>query len=133
MVACWQVLAGGSEPAELRSALGLALPRAPGIEGQMVKEPAMLHTTIARLLLPPAGTTGEAGGREISQVFDTPAVLTAVQAMSGALVRVGAFYGARANGPMVGGDCVVYCSCLAVLRVVSAAQRTNKCCPLLPC
>lgn len=42
----------GSEPAELRRRLAAALPRAPGPEGQMVKEPTILHTTLARLLSP---------------------------------------------------------------------------------
>ncbi len=54
VVACWQVLPTGGEPALLREALGRALPNAPPREAQMVKEPAMLHTTIARLLQPPA-------------------------------------------------------------------------------
>ncbi|PNH05211.1 hypothetical protein TSOC_008567 [Tetrabaena socialis] len=53
VVACWQVLPEGGEPALLRAALGAALPNAPPREAQMVKEPAMLHTTIARLLQPP--------------------------------------------------------------------------------
>ena len=35
------------------AALLQALPKAPPKEGQMVKEPTMLHTTIARLLQPP--------------------------------------------------------------------------------
>ncbi|KAG2493462.1 hypothetical protein HYH03_008279 [Edaphochlamys debaryana] len=82
VVACWQVLPGGGEPALLRAALGEALPNAPPKEAQMVKEPAMLHTTIARLLQPPtakgaagaaagskAGDSGAAGGgRELRSV-----------------------------------------------------------------
>lgn len=56
-----QVLEGGGEPALLRKALAQALPNAPGPAGQMVKEPAMLHTTIARLLQPSDATTVDAG------------------------------------------------------------------------
>ncbi|KAG2453742.1 hypothetical protein HYH02_001953 [Chlamydomonas schloesseri] len=66
VVACWQVLPIGGEPALLRAALGVALPNAPPREAQMVKEPAMLHTTIARLLRPPgqgAAATAAAGGK----------------------------------------------------------------------
>ncbi|KAG2445661.1 hypothetical protein HXX76_000270 [Chlamydomonas incerta] len=62
VVACWQVLPIGGEPALLRAALGVALPNAPPREAQMVKEPAMLHTTIARLLRPPAAGAVAASG-----------------------------------------------------------------------
>ena len=60
-MACWQVLPIGGEPALLRAALGVALPNAPPREAQMVKEPAMLHTTIARLLRPPAAASASGG------------------------------------------------------------------------
>lgn len=89
MVACWQALPGGSEPADLRKAVGRALITAPGIEGQMVKEPAMLHTTVARLLQPPGSPTGssavaQAGGASNRSVVgvDAAAVVAAVQEMT---------------------------------------------------
>lgn len=47
-----QVLPGGDEPAHLRQALKQALLRSPAAPQQMVKDPDMLHTTIARLLAP---------------------------------------------------------------------------------
>jgi hypothetical protein len=59
IVACWQVLPTGGEPAVLRQALGAALPNAPPKEGQMVREPAILHTTVARLLSPLKSPSGE--------------------------------------------------------------------------
>jgi len=52
VVACWQALPGGAEPADIRAALAAALPRAPGPAGQMVREPLIFHTTVARLLAP---------------------------------------------------------------------------------
>lgn len=64
VVACWQVLPEGGEPALLRAALSKALPDAPPKDAQMVKEPAMLHTTLARLLqprLPDAGSSSSSG------------------------------------------------------------------------
>lgn len=36
----------------MRAKLAAVLPRAPGIEGQVIKEPAIFHTTVARLLSP---------------------------------------------------------------------------------
>ncbi len=62
IVACWQTLPSGTEPAELRAALAEALPLSPKKEGQMVKEPSMLHTTIARLLRPPEELHTQVGG-----------------------------------------------------------------------
>ncbi|KAF5829141.1 hypothetical protein DUNSADRAFT_16501 [Dunaliella salina] len=56
VVACWQATLAGTEPAQLREALRRALPDAPPAEAQMVKEPAILHTTIARLLQPPGSS-----------------------------------------------------------------------------
>jgi hypothetical protein len=70
VVATWQVLASGGEPAVLRQALGAALPNAPPKEGQMVTQPAILHTTVARLLAPlksPGGAVVEADGRQLEQ------------------------------------------------------------------
>eukprot|EP00798_Chlamydomonas_sp_ICE-L_P011995 gene11995-15090_t len=81
VVACWQVLADGSEPAELRRQLGQTLLNAPSIEGQMVKEPSMLHTTVARLLLPP--------GSDDHSPFDSRAVVQAVQTISESLLPPG--------------------------------------------
>lgn len=89
MVACWQALPGGSEPADLRKAVGRALITAPGIEGQMVKEPAMLHTTVARLLQPPDSPTsstavdhaGGGSGLGVGEI-DAAAVEAAVQDMT---------------------------------------------------
>lgn len=102
----------GGEPVLLRRALGEALPNAPGPEAQMVKESAMLHTTLARLLLPPTGlkewglgagaekqlggvhgvASGEDGGgsgrrslEEKSEGVDAERVISAVQALSDAL------------------------------------------------
>ncbi|KXZ47400.1 hypothetical protein GPECTOR_35g838 [Gonium pectorale] len=68
VVACWQVLPDGGEPALLRAALGAALPNAPPREAQMVKEPAMLHTTVARLLLPPNSTQLAAAAAAVEAV-----------------------------------------------------------------
>lgn len=47
-----QVLPGSGEPAALRQALRTALPHAPPPQDQAVTQPAMLHTTVARLLAP---------------------------------------------------------------------------------
>lgn len=94
VVACWQALPGGSEPADLRAAVGRALIHAPGIDGQMVKEPAMLHTTVARLLQPPSSTTGGGGAGQAARrgsaaaavlEIDTAAVVAAVQGMTDSL------------------------------------------------
>lgn len=73
-MACWQALETGSEPALLREALGKALPDAPPKEAQMVKEPAMLHTTLARLLQPPGG-----------QALDSEKIVQAVEEISSRL------------------------------------------------
>jgi hypothetical protein len=48
-----QVLPGSTEPAVLREALRASLPQAPPAEQQPVRFPAMLHTTVGRLLAPP--------------------------------------------------------------------------------
>lgn len=60
----------GSEPVQLREALQRALPRSPPHDAQMVKEPAILHTTIARLLLPPDAQQqqGVGGGETSSEI-----------------------------------------------------------------
>jgi len=76
VVACWQVLSSGTEPAVLRDALGKALPNAPPPEGQMVREPSILHTTVARLLQPPGAS---------ASAIDASAVASAVESMSSAL------------------------------------------------
>ena len=47
VIACWNVAAGG-QPAEARAALRGALPRAPA--HQLVSEPHILHSTLARIL-----------------------------------------------------------------------------------
>jgi hypothetical protein len=55
LLASWpwlQVLPGSQEVATLRAALQAALPRAPPPEQQHVRSPAMLYTTVARLLAP---------------------------------------------------------------------------------
>lgn len=57
-----QVLPDGGEPAELREALRQALPHAP--KQQMVHEPAILHTTIARVLAMPS--VQQAGDQQVS-------------------------------------------------------------------
>lgn len=53
IMALWQVLPGSTEPAVLREALRASLPQAPPAEQQPVRFPAMLHTTVGRLLAPP--------------------------------------------------------------------------------
>ena len=62
-MALWNV-AAGAEPADLRAALRAALPDSP--RQQIVKDRAILHTTVARLLRPPLGPMGavvrDAGG-----------------------------------------------------------------------
>ncbi len=70
----------GGEPALLRQALAEALPDAPPKEAQMVREPAMLHTTLARLLRAPA-----LDGSGQAAVTDAQAVMQAVQQLSDAL------------------------------------------------
>uniref|UniRef100_A0A7S0V870 Uncharacterized protein n=1 Tax=Polytomella parva TaxID=51329 RepID=A0A7S0V870_9CHLO len=55
VVGCWQVLHSGGEPAEIRRALTAALPAAPPPEQQMIRNPVILHTTLARFLLPRSG------------------------------------------------------------------------------
>lgn len=65
-----QVLPGSGEPEEIRASLRHALPNAPPPAQQAVREPAMLHTTVARLLSParrpaaarPRGRGGEEVG-----------------------------------------------------------------------
>ncbi|EIE20274.1 hypothetical protein COCSUDRAFT_67560 [Coccomyxa subellipsoidea C-169] len=68
ILACWQIL-GGSDPAAVRRhgspclpscqwALRGALPRAPPAEQQTVHDPAILHTTLARLLRLPRASAG---------------------------------------------------------------------------
>jgi len=55
VLALWNVV-GGAEPADLRAALRAALPDSP--RQQIVKDRAILHTTVARLLRPPLGPMG---------------------------------------------------------------------------
>ena len=55
VLALWNV-AAGAEPADLRAALRAALPNSP--RAQIVKDRAILHTTVARLLRPPLGPMG---------------------------------------------------------------------------
>ncbi|KAK9845374.1 hypothetical protein WJX81_004792 [Elliptochloris bilobata] len=55
LLACWQVT-DGTDPAALRDAMRQALPRAPPPEQQTVIEPAILYTTLARIVLSPADT-----------------------------------------------------------------------------
>jgi len=55
VLALWNVV-GGAEPANLRAALRAALPDSP--RQQIVKDRAILHTTVARLLRPPLGPMG---------------------------------------------------------------------------
>lgn len=55
VLALWNVVAG-AEPADLRAALRAALPDSP--REQIVKDRAILHTTVARLLRPPLGPMG---------------------------------------------------------------------------
>mmetsp|Transcript_29348 Transcript_29348/g.82770 ORF Transcript_29348/g.82770 Transcript_29348/m.82770 type:complete len:351 (-) Transcript_29348:436-1488(-) len=55
VMATWQVL-GGSDPVDVRQALASALPRAPPPAQQTVREPSILHTTLARLVEPPASS-----------------------------------------------------------------------------
>lgn len=50
---CAQVLPGSTEPAVLRDALHASLPQAPPSDQQPVQYPAMLYTTVGRLLSPP--------------------------------------------------------------------------------
>jgi len=50
--ACLQVLPGSGEPADLRAAIAAALPQAPKPEQQVIKDGAILHMTLARLLAP---------------------------------------------------------------------------------
>ncbi|EFJ51029.1 hypothetical protein VOLCADRAFT_88255 [Volvox carteri f. nagariensis] len=76
VVACWQVLPEGGEPALLRAALGAALPNAPPREAQMVKEPAMLHTTVARLLKPPPRFASASPGSITAVITDTTTTTT---------------------------------------------------------
>jgi|APGre2960657444_1045066.scaffolds.fasta_scaffold00198_1 predicted Rdx family selenoprotein len=52
IMACWNVAQGG-QPQELRGALRAALPRAP--MRQLVSEPLILHSTLARVLRTPPG------------------------------------------------------------------------------
>ncbi|KAG1672424.1 hypothetical protein FOA52_013210 [Chlamydomonas sp. UWO 241] len=73
IVACWQVLPTGTEPADLRASLAEALPNSPPKEGQMVKEASMLHTTVARLLQPP---------ESLDEVVDVALVAQAVRDLS---------------------------------------------------
>jgi len=47
VIACWNVASGG-QPSEARAALRAALPRAPA--HQLVSEPHILHSTLARIL-----------------------------------------------------------------------------------
>ncbi len=59
------MLPSSGEPEELRASLRHALPRAPAPSKQAIQEPAMLHTTIARLLAParrPAAGARQGGG-----------------------------------------------------------------------
>ncbi len=76
-MATWQVLPGGGEPAVLRQALAAALPGAPPKEGQMVREPAILHTTVARLLAPLKSPGGQALEPDAAQLAGAAARLTA--------------------------------------------------------
>lgn len=71
---------------ELRAALRSALPNAPPHDAQMVKEPALLHTTLARLLRPPSpaelGIGGGQAGAGQAPVINQVRVVAAVEAMS---------------------------------------------------
>eukprot|EP00884_Botryococcus_braunii_P018259 jgi/Botrbrau1/5116/Bobra.0128s0024.1 len=49
VLACWQVLSG-TDPLAIRRVLRNTLPRAPPPEKQAIQQPAILHTTLARLL-----------------------------------------------------------------------------------
>ncbi|KAL6765696.1 hypothetical protein V8C86DRAFT_2457060 [Haematococcus lacustris] len=76
VVACWQAASAGTEPMALRKALAAALPNAPPPDAQMVKDTTMLHTTLARLLQPPAAVHGR------DQPLDAGLVRRAVEAVS---------------------------------------------------
>jgi hypothetical protein len=74
----------GGEPVTLRKALAAALPNAPPTSAQMVKEPAMLHTTLARLLQPPAAGAAQqqSGGEALPPSIDSQKVIEAVERIS---------------------------------------------------
>jgi hypothetical protein len=54
-IACWNVISGG-QPARLRAQLRAALPRAPA--AQLLRDPPILHATLARVLRPPRAARG---------------------------------------------------------------------------
>jgi hypothetical protein len=56
------VQSGSGEPEELRARLRAALPRAPPPGAQAVRDPSVLHTTIARLLAPPRRPSARGSG-----------------------------------------------------------------------
>lgn len=58
VMALWNVLSDGAEPGSLRDSLREALPNAP--EKQIVADRVIWHSTVARLLRPPA-TAGDGG------------------------------------------------------------------------
>jgi len=74
VMAAWQVMAG-PEPASIRAALLAALPNAPPPGQQTVREPDILHTTLARLLAVPGG-----GGNSWETRIEGPGEVAAAEA-----------------------------------------------------
>ena len=60
VLGCWQIV-GGTEPLDMRERLKTALPQAPT---QVIKDGAILHTTLARIVKPPESLEG--GGLQAS-------------------------------------------------------------------
>ncbi|GBG00104.1 hypothetical protein Rsub_12845 [Raphidocelis subcapitata] len=96
LVACWQVLPGSGEPEDIRASLRHALPHAPPPAQQAVREPAMLHTTVARLLSParrPAAARRRGrGGEEVGAEALAGELARAAEALTSELCGLEAFF-----------------------------------------
>ena len=84
----------------MRRALQAALPRAPPAEAQTVHEPALLHTTLARLVQPPAQGSGQLPGSSRGRLLRTPVTGDAAALLLAAVRRASdALCGLRATLP----------------------------------
>ena len=84
IMACWNVVKGG-EPSTIRSKLGAALPRSPTT--QIVSDPYILHTTLARVLRPPRRHTKHNGDGDGDARVDAAAATAAAKEVAAELTE----------------------------------------------
>ena len=112
----------------MRRALQAALPRAPPPEAQTVREPALLHTTLARLVQPPAPGSGQLPGGGRGRLLRTPVTGDAAAALLAAVRRASdALCGLRATLPNLW--CAGFCSILRLPLVAVGPPALVACLP----